>query len=103
MLATLFTGTTLLAVAFLIVAQVCLISCTFIIFAIIGEVNRKRPEGEQISYIGWHVTKRRFVRQEYRRLYPEGKLVQRYDFLLWTGLACIVCFGILFGIIRIPS
>jgi hypothetical protein len=40
----------------------------------IGEINRKRQEGNLISYFGYTPMKVRRVRSEYRSLYPNGKL-----------------------------
>ncbi|MGB6774342.1 MAG: hypothetical protein WBD25_15545 [Terriglobales bacterium] len=43
-------------------------------FMMIGEVNRKRPDGEQISYFGHHYFKTKRIFREYRYLYPEGNI-----------------------------
>jgi hypothetical protein len=40
----------------------------------IGEVNRKRPDGDQISYFGHHYFKTKRILGEYRKLYPEGAI-----------------------------
>jgi hypothetical protein len=40
----------------------------------IGEINRKRQEGNLVSYIGYTPFKIIRVLSEYRRLYPNGKL-----------------------------
>jgi hypothetical protein len=40
----------------------------------IGEVNRKLPENEQLSYWFWHSDKAWKLKQEYKRLYPGGRL-----------------------------
>jgi hypothetical protein len=44
------------------------------LFMMIGEVNRKRPDGEQISYFGHHYFKTKWIFGEYRKLYPEGAI-----------------------------
>lgn len=43
-------------------------------FKMIGEVNRKRPNGEQISYFGHHYFKTKRIFGEYRTFYPEGNV-----------------------------
>jgi hypothetical protein len=48
----------------------------------IGEINRKRPEGELLSYFGFTPGKSRLIFREYRRLYPDGKLH------IYSYLAC---------------
>jgi hypothetical protein len=40
----------------------------------IGEVNRKLPDSEQLSYWFWHSDKAWKLKQEYKRLYPDGRL-----------------------------
>jgi|SRR5580698_1194393 hypothetical protein len=43
-------------------------------FMMIGEVNRKRPDGEQISYFGHHYFKTKRIFGEYRTFYPESNI-----------------------------
>lgn len=43
-----------------------------LILVMIGQINRKLPEGEQISYIFWGIGK---VFRFHRRFYPESYLV----------------------------
>jgi hypothetical protein len=40
----------------------------------IGEINRKRQEGDLISYFGFTFPKMLRIFREYRLLYPDGKL-----------------------------
>ena len=40
----------------------------------IGEINRKRQEGNLISYFGFAFPKLLRIFREYRSLYPDGKL-----------------------------
>jgi hypothetical protein len=40
----------------------------------IGEVNRKLPADEQISYWGMYAEKASRIKQQYKRLYPDGRL-----------------------------
>jgi hypothetical protein len=40
----------------------------------IGEVNRKRSDGDQISYFGYHYFKTKRIFAEYRKLNPEGAI-----------------------------
>ena len=41
---------------------------------IIGEINRKRQDGNQVSYFGFMFPKMMRILNEYRSLYPQGKL-----------------------------
>lgn len=55
-------------------------SITFIVLAnmlvliMVGEINRKKRDSEQISYLGFTFVKGIKVITEYRRLYPSGTL-----------------------------
>jgi hypothetical protein len=57
--------------------------------AIIGEVNRKLPERSQIGYFGGHLGKAFLVSDEYKRLYPRGRLLLIFNFLLAAGMGLI--------------
>jgi hypothetical protein len=52
----------------------CAILSSFLLWQEIGEINRKLPDAEQISYWGMHPAKMARVKREYRRLYPSGKI-----------------------------
>ena len=62
-----------------VVAILCLacssgVLAAFFLWQEIGEINRKLPETDQISYWGMHPVKMAKVKREYRRLYPSGKI-----------------------------
>ena len=44
------------------------------VIMMIGEINRKREDGKLISYFGSTPSKTMRIFDEYRRLYPNGKL-----------------------------
>ena len=56
------------------VAMTGVISANIFMTLMIGEINRKREDGKQISYIGFTPGKTLEIFGEYRRLYPNGKL-----------------------------
>lgn len=58
-----------------------------LMFAMIGEINRKVPESERIPYFRW--SWRRFAK-EYRQLYPDGNLTRWYRI---CGLGTWLVFG----------
>lgn len=70
---------------------------TFTLFAMIGEVNRKKEEHAQISY--FHFSWVRVLR-EYRSLYPKG--IYTKVLYVATGLTCVFFFAfgyLLFGVL----
>lgn len=40
----------------------------------IGEINRRRPDDNQVSYFGFTLPKVLRINDEYHRLYPRGRL-----------------------------
>jgi hypothetical protein len=76
------------ALAFFLVAQSLILASGYIMFVMIAEVNRKLPEGQQISYLFGHFAKYSRIFREYRRLYPNSALAS----------CCLVCgaLGMLF-------
>jgi hypothetical protein len=61
-------------------------------FMMIGEVNRKRPDGDQVSYFGHHYFKTKRIFGEYRKLHPEGAI---HVYML---ISVAVAFGSLVGV-----
>lgn len=71
------------AVTFIIVANL-------IVYAMLGQVNARLPDGEKLSYVGFHVGKNRRITMLYRQFYPNGRLhwVARAAFGL--AVACMI-------------
>src|SRR5262245_20412244 len=65
----------ILALVFFIASISFGLISNFVMFAIIGEVNRKLPDEHRISYLGWHIAKYQRTVREYRRFYPGGRFV----------------------------
>ena len=47
---------------------------SFLLWQEVGEINRKLPDAEQISYWGMHPAKMARIKTEYKRPYPFGKI-----------------------------
>ena len=55
-------------------AVTLMIWSSLVIFAMIGEVNRRLPEDQQVSYLWGYPGKLSGIRDQYRRFYPTGTL-----------------------------
>jgi hypothetical protein len=64
----------------------CILSA-FFLWQEIGEINRKLPDTEQMSYWGMHPAKMARVKSEYRRLYPSGKVDLMRRIFQYVGFA----------------
>ena len=60
--------------AFLALASSCAAIAGFLTYQQIGEVNRKLPDNEQISYLFMYPEKMRRLKADYKRLYPKGRV-----------------------------
>ena len=82
------------------VAMTCIIGAGFILFAMIGEINRKLPDNEQISYLWGHPAAYSRIYAEYKRFYPEGRLLLLYKIVLYSGFAFLVVCAWLSGMFK---
>jgi hypothetical protein len=72
----------------------CLIKANYIMFDMIGEINRNLPEADQFSKALRYPGKNSKVQSEYRRLYPEGRLSSQYRVVLYSGVVLLFLFMI---------
>lgn len=66
----------------------------------IGEINRRLPDAERISYWGIHPTKMAKIQAVYRRLYPSGKLDIARQVSQYVGFALLLLLLIPLGFFR---
>jgi len=75
-------------------AATCAVLGGYVMFAMIGEVNRKLPEDQQIPYLWGHYAKYQRILREYRRFYPKGRLGSAWMLLVvlvfTLGIAAMV-------------
>jgi hypothetical protein len=77
---------TVLGIVLFGAAMTCMVLSGLVTFAMIGEINRKVPEEDRISYLGGGPDKPLHLYREYRRLYPDGRLHR----LLVALLVCMM-------------
>lgn len=56
----------------------------------VDEVNPLLPKERRFSPLGWWIGKTLRLHGEYRRLYPDGKLLTRYWTVTSLGGACLL-------------
>jgi hypothetical protein len=86
---------TIAGLAFFIVAAGCILRANLLMGNIVADINRMLPKERAVPVYGF--VRHRFfqILAEYRRLYPEGRLLLRFyiwgaiGFTCW--LACGVC------------
>lgn len=62
------------AIVLFCLACSCALLSAFLLWQEIGEINRKLPDDQQISYWGIHPIKMAKIKREYKRLYPSGRI-----------------------------
>jgi hypothetical protein len=72
----------------------------FFLWQEIGEINRKLPDREQISYWGMHPMKMAKVKSEYKGLYPSGKIDLMRRLFQYVGFAFMVLLLIPLGFFK---
>jgi 4-hydroxybenzoate polyprenyltransferase len=87
-----------LAFVFLLCVSGFGLAATINHMAIVEAVNSKLPTAEQFGELGWGPLKSLKLSKEYRRLYPDGKLLRREGILAAASLFSIVVAGGLFGL-----
>lgn len=66
--------------------------------AIVEAVNAKLSTTDQFGQLGWGPGKTLKLSNEYRRLYPDGRLLRRAGILAAVSLFSLVVAGALFGL-----
>jgi len=70
--------------------SICGMIGTFANFEMVDKVNDKLPKEEQFAVLGWYFAKTQRLHREYKRLYPDGRLLVKVRVLMALGIACLV-------------
>lgn len=81
----------MVAVTSMCIATTGIVSANVLLTAMIGEINRKRTDGNLVSYLGFTPSKVQSVFAEYRRSYPGGRL--HVYALIAFGIAVVALFA----------
>ncbi len=85
-------------IAVILAGAVTLMICSgLVIFAMIGEVNRRLPEDQQVSYLWGYPGKLSGIRDQYRRFYPTGTLSRLLTVLQAVTIFVMAIFVFLIG------
>lgn len=75
----------------------CAVRANLLFGEIVTDINRLVPEEQAISLSGF--VRHRFfaILTEYRRLYPDGKLIHKFNAWAALGFACFIGAAVLLG------
>jgi hypothetical protein len=88
---------TIVAIVTLSFMSLCGMFSTFAYFEIIDKVNEKLSKEEQFGWLGWSIGKYRRLHREYRRLYPDGRLLFKVNVLTVLAFASLIVSAWSFG------
>jgi hypothetical protein len=74
----------------LVGVSICGLVAAFLNFEMIDKVNERLPADENLDWLGWHLAKYQRLNQEYKRLYPEGRLPSKIRVVMGIMFACLV-------------
>ena len=57
--------------------QICLVRASLLHLEMVDRVNELLPAEKQFEILGWYLSKYQKARQEYKRFYPDGRLLVR--------------------------
>ncbi len=92
----------IIGVVALVCGSVCGIVASLVNFEIVDKVNERLPQERQFEALGfWYWSKRQRLKREYKRLYPDGSLLQTNRTLAVLMFFCGLIYVFAFGILRL--
>jgi hypothetical protein len=70
--------------------SICGLISTFTQHEIVDQVNAKLPKSAQFDSLWWYASKTFRLHSEYKRLYPEGRLLFKFRVLMALMFSCLL-------------
>jgi hypothetical protein len=70
--------------------SVCGLLSTLVTYKMVDQVNDKLAKDEHFSLLGWYFSKTLRLHREYRRFFPDGRLLLQVRVLLGLTFGCLV-------------
>ena len=77
----------------------CMYAANMLGYMMIGEINRRRQDDDQVSYFGFWFQKILRILGEYRELYPDGRLHVYFLSASALGMVGLLVVAVCVGII----
>lgn len=88
----------IIGIAALACVSICGLVGALANFEMVDKVNSKLPQGEQFAELGWYWSKHQRIHCEYKRLYPDGRLLFKVRVLMAVSFACLIVCAWGFGL-----
>ncbi len=79
-----------LPVALFVGAQIFVLIATVVTYVMVSMVNPKLREDEQFNYLFWYPGKMSKLKQRYRKLYPQGRLIFVFNMCTFMAIVLVV-------------
>jgi hypothetical protein len=66
-------------------------------FEMVDKVNDMLPKEQRFAALGWYFSKYQRLNREYKRLYPDGRLLLKVRVLTALMFACLLICALSFG------
>jgi len=67
----------IVGIAALVCGSICAMTAMFTNYKMMDKVNDRLPKAEKFDPLFWYLSKSLRLRREYKRLYPDGRLLFR--------------------------
>lgn len=74
----------------MVCGTICAMIATFKNYEMMDKVNKRLPKSEQFDPLGWYLSKNLRLRREYKRLYPDGRLLLHVRIATALLITCAV-------------
>jgi hypothetical protein len=95
----LLTPRVIIGIVLMSIFMSCGVWSNMLVTMMIGEINRKRREGDLVSYFWFTFDKTMGIFDEYRRSYPDGKLRLNFWITSAVAMASLVGVAVCIGVV----
>jgi len=81
----------------LVFIPICGMTATFKTFEAVDKVDDKLPQDQQFDHAWWYPSKYQRLHREYKRLYPEGRVLFQFRIATALMFVCLLICGWGFG------
>jgi hypothetical protein len=71
------------------IMSTCLLISSLKAMQMADRVNEKFPKQDRFKPSWWHTSKQQRLILEYKRLYPDGRLLTQHRIAMWAGFGCL--------------
>jgi hypothetical protein len=94
------TQSVIFALGLFAAAVTLVLVANFIVYAMVGEVNRKLSDAEQLKYLVWYPGKLADLKRRYREFYPGSRLILAFNLCVASSALLVLAVAWKLGFFR---